>query len=266
MGFLDTIGQRRPDSRPQSSRPTESVIRIDSASVTRKPPAPERPSSPRNDRIVALGAVLVVIAAVAVAAWLALRDPATAGAPTTEGSGDTTSATATSAKPEVSKSRSVPAVRSAAKRNRIVDSAASRDTASEPSVAVAPPPSEIAGLTETATAPIETISNLLEAPLVAAVPDDDNVYSGEGEGLVAPRLLSLGFVHRLVTGLRTRTSTIELFISKSGSVERVRVTPPSRNWEDAMLLSRAKTFHFQPAQRNGSPVRYRFVMEVDAAP
>jgi hypothetical protein len=266
MGFLDTIGQRRPDSRPQSSRPTESVIRIDSASVTRKPPAPERPSSPRNDRIVALGAVLVVIAAVAVAAWLALRDPATAGAPTTEGSGDTTSATPTSAKPEVSKSRSVPAVRSAAKRNRIVDSAASRDTASEPSVAVAPPPSEIAGLTETATAPIETISNLLEAPLVAAVPDDDNVYSGEGEGLVAPRLLSLGFVHRLVTGLRTRTSTIELFISKSGSVERVRVTPPSRNWEDAMLLSRAKTFHFQPAQRNGSPVRYRFVMEVDAAP
>jgi hypothetical protein len=160
----------------------------------------------------------------------------------------------------------VPAVRSAAKRERIVDSAASRDTASEPSVAVAPPPSEIAGLTETATAPIETISNLLEAPLVAAVPDDDNVYSGEGEGLVAPRLLSLGFVHRLVTGLRTRTSTIELFISKSGSVERVRVTPPSRNWEDAMLLSRAKTFHFQPAQRNGSPVRYRFVMEVDAAP
>jgi hypothetical protein len=33
-----------------------------------------------------------------------------------------------------------------------------------------------------------------------------------------------------------------------------------------MLLSRAKTFQFVPAQRNGVPVRYRFVMDVDATP
>ena len=98
------------------------------------------------------------------------------------------------------------------------------------------------------------------------MPDDDNVYSGVVEGVVAPRLLSLGFGRRLVTGLRTRTSTIELVVSKSGDVERVKLFPPSRNWEDAMLLSRAKMFQFQPAQRNGFPVRYRFVMEVDAAP
>jgi len=78
--------------------------------------------------------------------------------------------------------------------------------------------------------------------------------------------VSLGFVHPLVGGFETRTSTLELLISKSGAVERAKIFSPSRNWEDAMLLSRAKTFQFVPAQRNGFPVRYRFVMEVDATP
>ena len=50
------------------------------------------------------------------------------------------------------------------------------------------------------------------------------------------------------------------------TVERARLFSPSQNWQDAMLLSRAKTFQFVPAQHNGSPVRFRYVMEVDAAP
>jgi hypothetical protein len=104
------------------------------------------------------------------------------------------------------------------------------------------------------------------AALVAAPPEDDYVYSSEGAGVVAPRLVSLGFVHRLVRGFEARTSTLELLISKSGTVERATISSTSRNWEDALLLSRAKTFQFVPAQRNGFPVRYRFVMAVDATP
>jgi hypothetical protein len=121
-------------------------------------------------------------------------------------------------------------------------------------------------VTETEAAPIETISDPIAAALVAALAEDDHVYSREGAGVVAPRLVSLGFVHRLIIGFETRTSTLELLISKSGTVDRARVFSTSRNWEDAMLLSRAKTFQFVPAQRNGFPVRYRFVMEVDATP
>jgi hypothetical protein len=33
-----------------------------------------------------------------------------------------------------------------------------------------------------------------------------------------------------------------------------------------MLLSRAKTFQFVPAERNGHPVRYRLVMNVNTTP
>jgi hypothetical protein len=271
MGFLDTLGggQGRTGSPPAGSRSpvTQSVLRNDSMSAIQKPRAPEPPPSSSNDRIVAAGAVLVVIAAVAGAAWLALRGPSLR-APETDVSGDAASTATAPAEPAVPKRRSARsvAVRSAVKRKQTVDSDASGDTATQASAAAARPTSEAANLTGAATAPIETISNVLEAPPVAAVPDDDNVYSGEGDGVVAPRLLSLGFVHRLVAGVSTRTSTIELVVSKSGDVERVKLFPPSRNWEDAMLLSRAKMFQFQPAKRNGFPVRYRFVMEVDAAP
>jgi hypothetical protein len=98
------------------------------------------------------------------------------------------------------------------------------------------------------------------------LPEDNYVYSNEGAGVVAPQLVSLGFVHIPLRGFETRTSTLELLISKSGTVERARIFSTSRNWEDAMLVSRAKMFQFVPAQRNGFPVRYRFVMEVDATP
>jgi hypothetical protein len=63
--------------------------------------------------------------------------------------------------------------------------------------------------------------------------------------------------------LHARTSTIELVVSKSGMVERAKIFSSAVHWEDTLLLSRAKTFQFVPAQRNGFPVRYRFVMDVD---
>jgi len=277
MGFLDSIGHGRTGSQPPSSPPpvTQSVVQNDSPSTVQKPPAPERQPSVRNDRIIAVGVVLVIIGAVAVAAWLALRGSGavlTSQTEQTEVSADADAAPAATAAAETvaakpRSARSVPTIRSAAKNKRTVDSDARRDAAGEAASAVVAASTTLtASLTQTATPPLETVSNLLESRVVAGAPEDDNVYSGEGDGVIAPRLRSLGFVNRAITGQRTRTSTIELVVSKSGDVERVKLFPPSRNWEDAMLLSRAKMFQFQPAQRNGFPVRYRFVMEVDAAP
>jgi hypothetical protein len=160
-------------------------------------------------------------------------------------------------------------VRSAAKNENAIDAAvpeARAETPSEASVSTIGPASHVATVKETEATPIETISDPIAAGPVAALPEDDYVYSSDGAGVVAPRLMSLGFVQPLVKGFETRTSTLELLISKSGTVERAKIFSTSRNWEDAMLLSRAKTFQFVPAQRNGFPVRYRFVMEVDATP
>ena len=124
---------------------------------------------------------------------------------------------------------------------------------------------DAASLTETAPTS-EGVSDRIVPTSLAVLPEDDHVYSSEGAGVVAPRLTSLGFVHRLVSGLRVRTSTIEMVVSKSGTVERARIFSSPAHWEDALLLSRAKMFTFVPASRNGSPVRYRFVMDVDTSP
>jgi hypothetical protein len=274
MGFLDTIGQRVPESRPQNSRPdvAQRLTRDDAAPRIQTAPAQESPQSNRIPAAVVWSAAVIVVAAVAVAAWLGVRDFATVVAPDTEASADASPAVLTHAEKPGSKRRSVRprvAVRSAAKNENAVDSGvpeARAEAESEAAVSTIGPASHPATVTETEAAPIETVSDAIAAGPVAALPEDNYVYSNEGAGVVAPQLVSLGFVQPLARGFETRTSTLELLISKSGTVERAKIFSTARNWEDAMLLSRAKTFQFVPAQRNGFPVRYRFVMDVDATP
>jgi hypothetical protein len=216
-------------------------------------------------------AAVIVVAAVAVAAWLGVRSFATLVTPSTEASADAPPAVQTHAEKPAPKPRSVrprAVVRAAAKNENARDSRdsgvpeARAETESEASVSTIGPASHATTVTETDAAPIETRSHAT----AAALPEDDYVYSSDGAGVLAPQLMSLGFVQPLVRGFETRTSRLELLVSKSGTVERAKIFSASRNWEDAMLLSRAKTFQFVPAQRNGVPVRYRFVMEVDATP
>jgi hypothetical protein len=274
MGFLDTIGQRVPESRPQNSRPhvVQRLTWDDSAPAIQTAPAPESPQSNRIHAAVVWSAAVIVVAAIAVAAWLGVRYFATVVAPHTEATADAPPAVQTHAEKPGPKRRSVrprAAAGSAAKNENAIDAAipeARAETPSEASVSTIGPASHVATVTETEAAPTEAISDPIAAAPVAAPPEDNYVYSNQGAGVVAPQLVSLGFVHPLVGGFETRTSTLELLVSKSGTVERARIFSTPRNWEDAMLLSRAKTFQFVPAQRDGFPVRYRFVMEVAATP
>ena len=274
MRFLETIGQSVPESRPQNSRPdiAQRLTRDDAAPGIQTAPAPESSRSNRIHAAVVWSAPVIVVAAVAVAAWLGVREFATLVAHDTEASADAPPAVQPHAEKPGPKRRSVrprAAVRSAAKNENAVDAGvpqARAEIASEASVSTIGPASHVATVRETEAASIETMSDSTAGALVAAPPEDDYVYSS-GAGVLAPRLVSLGFVHRLVRGFEVRTSTLELLISKSGTVERAKISSStSPNWEDALLLSRAKTFQFVPAQRNGFPVRYRFVMEVDATP
>jgi TonB family protein len=50
---------------------------------------------------------------------------------------------------------------------------------------------------------------------------------------------------------------IELIVSTDGTVESVRLLKAPRSVHDSMFLSAAKAWQFQPALKNGFPVRYR---------
>jgi hypothetical protein len=59
----------------------------------------------------------------------------------------------------------------------------------------------------------------------------------------------------------TMTEVIELDISPSGAVERVRLISPAMRMTDMMILSAAKTWIFQPASQDGQSVPYRMTLK-----
>ena len=262
MGFLETIGQRH-EPRPQGLRPAAASEPgwDDSYSAPWTAPAHEPRRSNRTPVRAIWTAVVFVIAAVGVAAWLGIRNMPTVVAPTPPASDGVPVAEQTQAKSN--------STRPATRRRNVVDSriksgTAIDATASDAGVETA----ALASASDRESRPLVPAAEPAASaePSIEPVAEDNFVYSSEGTGVTAPRLVSLGFIQPLVKGFETRTSTLELLVSKTGTVERAKISSRQRNWEDAMLLSRAKTFQFVPAQRNGQAVRYRLVMRVDTVP
>jgi hypothetical protein len=54
-----------------------------------------------------------------------------------------------------------------------------------------------------------------------------------------------------------QVGTLELVVGESGVVEHVHLISPANRYQERMLVAAAKTWQFQPAMREGRPVRYR---------
>ncbi len=92
----------------------------------------------------------------------------------------------------------------------------------------------------------------------AAAPPDAMVYTSEDSGVIAPRLDRSRLPTNPPAGVRQdEIPQVEVVISAAGEVESVKlVTEPARV-PAAMMLSAVKNWRFQPALRDGRPVRYR---------
>jgi hypothetical protein len=55
---------------------------------------------------------------------------------------------------------------------------------------------------------------------------------------------------------------VELVVSPSGDVESVKLLTPTAGVHSAMMLSAIKTWHFEPATRDGHAVRYRLTLRL----
>ncbi len=76
--------------------------------------------------------------------------------------------------------------------------------------------------------------------------------------LVRPQLPS-----RMTNGVNDpEASTLDLTIDEEGRVERVRLESTRNNINEKMLVAAAKAWIFQPALRNGRPVRYRLRVQL----
>jgi hypothetical protein len=104
------------------------------------------------------------------------------------------------------------------------------------------------------------------AALSARAVPDLRIYSVSDTGIEPPRLRSAEILELLISGFEKRTNEIELVISEKGEVQHARMTKVPQRMPDIMLLSRTKELLFDPAMRNGVPVRYRLVLSWNVTP
>jgi hypothetical protein len=51
--------------------------------------------------------------------------------------------------------------------------------------------------------------------------------------------------------------TLELLVNEYGDVDQVRLVSPANRFRERMLVASAKAWKFQPAMKDGQPVKYR---------
>jgi TonB family protein len=54
-----------------------------------------------------------------------------------------------------------------------------------------------------------------------------------------------------------QVGTLEFVVTETGAVEHVHLVSPANRYQERMLVAAAKTWQFQPATRDGHPVRFR---------
>ncbi len=122
-----------------------------------------------------------------------------------------------------------------------------------------PSPAEV-----TAAAAVEPIAEPIAVELPPAVAPSI-VYTQTDQNVEPPRLLSRPLPRRIPSG-GSDVATVEVVISPDGGVERVRLTSEPRRLVDVMELSAAKAWQFDPALKDGTPVRYRLELTTSAPP
>jgi TonB family protein len=112
-----------------------------------------------------------------------------------------------------------------------------------------PPPSLPAPRPEITTQPPD-------APRAPA-PRTTTIYDSDDAAVVAPVTVTQDMprLHRPTT--TDKTGVLVVVINEAGRVESAVITQPLDSYYDAMLLQAAKTWRYQPARRDGVPVKYR---------
>jgi len=108
-------------------------------------------------------------------------------------------------------------------------------------------------------------------PVAAATADpagalvDETIYSERDPDVVPPQT-----AERLpgptISRWSTRTNAMEVIVSETGAVERVKLVTPPQRMPDILVLGRAKMWKFAPATKEGKPVRYRLLLTWEVNP
>jgi Gram-negative bacterial TonB protein C-terminal len=110
--------------------------------------------------------------------------------------------------------------------------------------------------------PFETLPSSGDA---AAPVNDETIYSAGDQDVRPPQTLET-LPGPTISRWTTRTNAMELIVSETGTVERVRLVTPPQRMPDIQVLSVAKVWKFTPAMKDGKPVRYRLLVTWEVNP
>jgi hypothetical protein len=133
-----------------------------------------------------------------------------------------------------------------------------------------PPPVEIdenTGISGAASdAPPSAPLPIFVQDTAAAPAEPERVYSASDAGIVPATLVREQLLPPAMVPSGAAPLQLELVVSAEGAVERARFLVRPRRMADMMLLSSAKTWTFNPALKDGRPVRSRVVLSWFVAP
>jgi hypothetical protein len=87
---------------------------------------------------------------------------------------------------------------------------------------------------------------------------DATVYAAQDAGVTPPTLVRPQMPAVRIEGVTQEAAgELELLVGTDGRVEQARLVPASSRYQDRMMISASKTWRFDPATKNGHPVRYR---------
>jgi TonB family protein len=108
------------------------------------------------------------------------------------------------------------------------------------------------------------------AAAAPVVPPPPSIYSADNVDVVPPadvdRRLPLWNPPTVVARTTEYRGLLEVVVDERGAVESVVLRKPVTPTYDPMLLDAAKRWKFQPATRNGAPVKYRKTFDIVLAP
>jgi TonB family protein len=110
----------------------------------------------------------------------------------------------------------------------------------------------------------------IPTPAPAARPDSTIIFDASDPNVTAPVAITQ-IVPRWTAppetlGGRSYSGVVEIVIDETGSVAAAALTTPVYVQYDRVLLAAAKQWRFQPAQKNGVPVKYRKAVAIVLTP
>jgi len=132
-----------------------------------------------------------------------------------------------------------------------------------PTAAVAPPaPPAPAPAVRATSQPSSAAPSMSAGRPAAAAPVDRRIYSAADENVAPPSMRRLQMPSEPKPGEVTGDSWIEVLVDERGQVSQVRLHSSNLSLNDRMIVSAAKAWQFEPALKDGNPVKYVLRMPI----